>query len=56
MAKQMYLVREVADILRVSVTKVRELIDKKQLHAIKIDKVYRIPHDALAAYMRERLQ
>ncbi|MDD5047886.1 MAG: helix-turn-helix domain-containing protein [Methanoregulaceae archaeon] len=48
-----YTTEEVADILKVHVKTVREMIKSKRLQAVKVGKEYRITDDQLRQYVEE---
>jgi len=48
-----YTTEEVADILKVHVKTVREMIKSKRLQAVKVGKEYRITDDQIRQYVEE---
>jgi len=48
-----YTTEEVADILKVHVKTVREMIKSKRLQAVKVGKEYRITDDQMRQYVEE---
>lgn len=52
MRDKLYTTQEVADMLHVSVAKIRDLVHKKKLHVTHVGDCWRFSDEQIAAYLR----
>jgi len=52
-ALRTYTINEVASLLKVSPKTVRRLIESGKLSAVRVGRVYRVPHKALEAFLAQ---